>query len=108
MHCPKNDQNLSLKTELVRVGADVRVARYAERLGQIYRNKSQTYTVASAPAVTESVGFFLCGDSDYFETVWLRVRKDDILLLTISYGTVYPFTGPLFLPYIVLFLFCEG
>ena len=26
LHCPKNDQNLSLKTELVRVGADVRVA----------------------------------------------------------------------------------
>ena len=63
LHCPKNNPNLRWSTIPVMVGAEATV--YVRCLGQIYVNKSQTYSViASASAVT--VFRFICGNSDYF------------------------------------------
>ena len=61
LHCPKNNLNPRMKTEPVTAGEDaMRLILNSEPVcAYIYR--SQTYTVASAPSVTE-LGFL--------QTVW--------------------------------------
>ena len=55
VHCPQNILNLRIKTESVTADATVNV----RGLSQKDENKSQTYTVASATAVTSSVFSFI-------------------------------------------------
>ena len=57
VHCPKYNQNVSIKIKPVTFGADATVC--IRFLGQISLNKNGTYTVVSAPAVTGSSLVFM-------------------------------------------------